>query len=133
MYKRQRYNNSFTTNNSIVTYSISFLPLVLTTTASFNYNQVLMAAGNSKNIGGTLGITKGFSKNKISLGLAANLTESINDRQTYLVITPALTFRAKVGKHHLFRLKANMISTDNKTSNKLSKELTGYTSYVFSF
>ena len=128
-----RYNNSFTTHNSIVTYSISFLPLVLTATASFNYNQVIMASGNSKNIGGTLGITKGFSKNKISLGLATNLTESINDLQTYLVITPALTFRAKAGKHHVFRVKANMISTDNKTSNKLSKELTGYTSYVFSF
>ncbi len=129
-----QYNNSFTTNNTLVSYNITFIPLTLTAMATFNYNRVSMSVGNSKNIGGTVGLSKGFMKNRISLGLAANLTESINNQQTLMVFTPALTFRAKAGKHHSFRLKANIISTKNLTNiNQTSNEQIGDLSYVFSF
>ncbi len=128
------FNNSFTTNNSMITYSLTFIPISLSTNASFNYNKVNMSTGNSTNIGGTLGVSKGFLKNKLSLGFSANVTESINDQQTLMVFTPALTFRAKAGKHHSFRLKANIISSNNLTNNNLSSnEQIGDVSYVFSF
>ena len=128
------YNNSFTTFNNMLSYNITFVPVGLSVNASFNYNKVSMTAGNSTNTGGTLGASKGFLKNKLSLGLTANLTQSVNDQQTMLVFTPSFTARAKLGKHHSFRLKANMISNNNVTNNNLSSnEQIGDFSYVFTF
>jgi hypothetical protein len=93
-----------------------------------------MMSGNSTNTGGTLGISKGFIKNKLSLGLAANLTQSVNAQQTMVVFTPTFTARAKIGKHHSFLLKANIISNNNVTNNNLSStEQIGDFSYVFTF
>ncbi len=128
------YNNSFTTINNMLTYGITFIPVELSVNATLNYNKVNMTAGNSTNTGGTLGISKGFMKNKLSLGLAANLTQSVNAQQTMLVFTPSLTARAKLGKHHSLLLKANMISNNNVTNNNLSStEQIGDFSYVFNF
>jgi len=128
------YNNSFTTINNMLSYSITFVPIVLSVNASINYNKVNMTVGNSTNTGGTLGISKGFLKNKLSLGLTVNLTQSVNDQQTMLVFTPSFNARAKIGKHHSLRLKANIISNHNVTNNNLSStEQIGDFSYVFTF
>jgi len=128
------FNNSFTTLNNMLSYSITFIPVGLSVNTSFNYNKVSMMSGNSTNTGGTLGISKGFIKNKLSLGLAANLTQSVNAQQTMVVFTPTFTARAKIGKHHSFLLKANIISNNNVTNNNLSStEQIGDFSYVFTF
>ena len=127
------YNNSFTTTNNILSYNITFLSLYLTGTLSFNYNKVKMSSGNSTNTGGSVGLSKGFKKGKINLGFSINITQSKNNQQIMLVTTPALTGIARLGKHHSFKLKANIISNNNKTYNHSSLEEIGDLSYVFTF
>jgi len=127
------FNNSFTTINNMLSYNITFLPISLSLTTTFNYNKVSMTAGNSTNKGGSVGISKGLLKNKMNLGFMANLTQSINDQQTMLVFTPGLTARARLGKHHQIRLKANIISNKNQTNNNQTIEQLGDLSYVFTF
>lgn len=128
------HNNNFTTYNNLVSYNITFVPMGLSLNASINYNTVSMITGKSTNTGGTIGASKGFLKNKLSLGLSDNLTKSVNAQQTMLVFTPVFTARAKIAKHHSFRLKANMISNKNVTNNNLSSnEQMGDFSYVFTF
>ncbi len=127
------YNNSFTTINNMLSYSISFLPYALSGTLSINYNKVKMSSGNSTNTGGSFGVTKGFLKGKINVGFSVNITQSKNEQQTMLVTTPTLTGTARLGKHHRIKLKANIISNNNKTNNQSSLEEIGDLSYVFTF
>ncbi len=127
------YNMDFTTINHMVTYSLSLLPYALTFTVAFNYNDVLMETGNSTNVGGNVGVTKSVLKNKVNLSLSSNFMQSKNDAQTVMVITPQFLARARVGKHHRFRLRLNLISTHNNTNSKTSLEEIGDMSYVYSF
>jgi hypothetical protein len=127
------FNMDFTTLNHIVSYNLSFLPVSLSFLFSFNYNTVIMDAGNSTNVGGTAGITKGVWNNKVTLGLSSNFMQSKNDQQTVMVITPQFYARAKFGKHHRIKLRLNLISTDNQTNGTTTLEEIGDLSYVFSF
>lgn len=127
------YSYDFITLNHIVSYNISFLPVSVSVLASFNYNKVLMDIGNSTNMGGTLGFTKGLWKNKISLSLNSNLTQSKNEQQTVMIITPSFVARGKFGKHHRVKFRFNIISTNNNTYLTSTMEEIGDLSYVFTF
>ena len=126
-------NMDFVTLNHIFTYGITFIPARLSLTANFNYNQVLMEVSNSTNIGANLGVNKSLMKNKLAIGISSNFMKSKNDTQSVMVITPRFSTRVKLGKHHRFKLRFNIISTHNQTNDKTSLEEIGDLNYVFSF
>lgn len=126
--------NSFTTINNMINYTITFIPIGLSATAAVNYNKVNMSIGNSTNTGGSIGINKSFLKNKITTGFIANITQSKNAQQTYLVFNTGINGRMRLGKHHSFRIKVSLISTKDKTNSiQNSNEQIGDFSYVFTF
>jgi len=127
-------NNSFTTINNMINYTVSVIPIGLSVTTAFNYNKVNMSIGNSTNTGGSIGISKSFLKNKITTGFNTNITQSKNEQQTYLVFNTGLNGRIRLGKRHQFRIKISFISSKDKTNSvQNSNEQIGDLSYVFTF
>ncbi len=128
-----RFNNSFTTDNSVLSYSVSLSSYALSLTTSAAYNKVEMQLGNSTNLSYSFGANKSIMKNKMSLGLSATYTQSENISSKYNVLSPSLNIRTKVGKHHQIRLKVNMIISDNPSDHSSNTEQFGNLSYVYNF
>jgi hypothetical protein len=128
-----RYNNSFSTINNILSYNISLIPYGLTFVMSLNKNRVKMEAGESKNSGFTLGLNKRFKKQKLSTGLSFTYTNSVNQQRKIKTLTPVFNANLTLGKHHRFRLKANLISSNNSQLQHKTNEQIIMLSYVYGF
>jgi len=126
------FNNSFVTSNALLTYGLSFLSNGMGINMSINYNRVEMSGGQSTNKGFTFGANKSFLKGKFNTGLSVNYTNSVNGTLETTIITPVLTARGKLGKHHNIRMKFTLISSDNKNRQSYTENI-GDISYVFTF
>jgi hypothetical protein len=128
-----QYGNNFTTLNNILSYSLSLVPSGLNILMSINQNRVRMQSGESTNMGGTLGLRKRFRKPKLSLGLTVTYTRSSNEQRTLNTLTPVFNAGIRLGKHHQFRLRANMIRSSNTQTAQTTTEQIGVFRYVFTF
>jgi hypothetical protein len=127
------YNNNFSTINNILSYSLTFIPYGINFMLSLNQNHITMQTGESSNIGGTLGINKRFKKPRSSIGLSATYTNSKNGQQKINTLTPVLNAQLQLGKHHRFRLKANIIKSNNSQTAQSASEQIVMLSYIFGF
>lgn len=125
---------SFTSTNIMVNYSLSYRKIGLSFNLSAVYNQINMVASKSTNKTAVVGISKTMLKNKINFSFNSSITKSENNTEKFLVFTPSVNGRLKLGKHHSFNMKLYLITNNNQTDKPKSyNERTGDFSYVFTF
>lgn len=127
------YSTGFTTLNGMLSYNLSVVPSGWRFMLSINRNHVKMQAGNSDNRGATVGINKGFKKQKINLGMQLTYLQSMSVNGTRQILTPVLQGRMQLGKHHSISMKINMIMNNDTAWQSLSTEQFGMMRYVFQF
>ena len=124
----------FTMTNLMFSYNLNLAPSNLSFTVSALFNQVDMTTGTSYNKTATLGVMKLMLDKKLNMALNVNVSQSENSSETINIVTPVLTARYKINKHHSLRFKLYAIFNENQTDSlKSFNEQTEDFSYVYTF
>lgn len=104
-------NNNITSTNIYINYQFAINPQHLAIYLNLNYLQMNLSSGKIGNNGVTLGGTKTFFDNKLSLGINSSTVISQNrDKSHNLIFNNGFQGTYKTGKIHSFSLNINHIA-----------------------
>ncbi len=122
--------SGFTLNNYMLSYNLNLTQQGLGVSASYTYAKVSMKTAENTNSSFTLGVGKGFFKNKLRLRFSQLFSTSGPQGAKQLLIRPAISGNYKIAKHHSLKFKCYLkssISDNNYT------ETSGDFTYTFHF
>jgi hypothetical protein len=129
-------NFEMTVNNATLTYVITLLKNNYSFDASPFYVQSKISAGNSTNMGGNIGVSKTFLKNKFNTNLSGSYsTNQFNNESNGYTVQARFNGGYRVDKHHKIQLQLVHVINESKTTlvSRSFNESTGTINYSYSF
>lgn len=127
-------NSEYSTHNVSGNYVITLLQYNASISACINYTSMKMATSTSNFIGGTVGLSKSFFKNKLSLNIPLSLQKTSTNGSSSLIMNVGSTINYKPFKKHSFNFNFNYIGNlEATTVSPKFNEIKGVLGYVFNF
>jgi len=135
---RAGFDNNIRTNNLFVNYQLTLVEQNLSFLFNANMIRMQLATGENGNEGLTLGVTKGFYNNKLTLGLTNSLLRGNQSGSRSTILNNGLRMTYQKSKKHVFNLLANFIGNyPSQAITELNElrfsEWRGEAGYTFNF
>jgi hypothetical protein len=129
-------NFEMTVNNATLTYVVTLLKSNYSFDVSPFIVQSNISAGKSVNMGGNVGVSKVFFKNKINTNLSGSYsTNQFNGESNGYTLQARLNGGYRLDKHHKIQLQLVHVINESKTTlaSRSFNESTGTINYSYSF
>lgn len=126
--------SEYSTHNISGNYIITLLQYNASISACINYTSMKMSTSTNNFIGGTVGLSKSFLKNKLSVNVPISLQRTTSNGLSGWIMNTGSTINYKPFKRHSFNFNFNYIGNLKATIvSPVFNEIKGVLGYIFNF